>query len=1197
MTAPQALDVFRCPLQGLQLIEASAGTGKTWAICGLVLRLLLERELEVHQLLVVTFTQAATAELRERVRARIAQTLACLRSQAPSRDVFVDTLLETQRARGQSDDTMSRRLEQALQTFDEAAIFTIHGFCQRALADTAFSSGLPLDLQASSDTAALELQVARDFWRRLVGAGALHPAVARWLGERGDSPERWAEVLRQRLARPLAKLRWPHDLPARAASLDTEAQQQAHRAARACWQRERDAIIAIAEEAWPRLPKGSYKPEALPVAVASWDAVLASVMPTLKRSEGDKLDLLTERRMQPKGKQAPPQPHPFFALAQALLDAVAANTQALQAQRLLWLRELLEQGPAACRQAQQAARVIGFDSMLTQLHERLAAPGGQALARRLQQRFPAVLIDEFQDTDPLQYAIFRTICRDSTLFLVGDPKQAIYSFRSADLHTYLQARRHAAALYTLAHNQRSSQALLQAQNALLCANPRAFVQEGLQAVPVQMGDKQRATFVDHSAPRAALQLWQLPGDETGQPLRHRRALALALQACAGEIARLLQAAQQGQVQLAGAPLRGGDIAVLVRTHRQGAAMAQALAALGVASVELSQAHLHRSTDAAELEQVLAAIDEPQREDTLRAALATELMGFTAEAIDALDGQDSEVQRWMQRFAELRRAWHERGVAPMLRRWMAQHEVAARLLARPDGERRMTNLLHLIERLQQAAAVHSAPEAQLRWLQQQRQNPQADDTAQLRLESDRQLVQIVTLHRAKGLEYPLVFCPTLFEGESAERSSGRPGKLWHDDEGQAWLDFSDDADSKAAKLQRQHERWAEHLRLAYVAITRAVHRCTVVVGPYIRNKSSKHSSRSAMAWWAAGAGVEPANWIDKGLPPATIEAAWQALANQHPGAIGLMPLPAGQATALSPDTVGRENLQALQPPAVPPGWRIGSFTALMRGGGHDGNPADHDQRLPADPLDADAPAAVIDDHDVLHFPRGPAAGVCLHLALERADFSDPASWPAAIASALQESPLPADRPLAPMLQSLFGALLQTEIAPGLRLAEIDPARRLTELEFKLPVQQLDAAALGRLLTRLGHPVPLPPFATLQGYLHGFVDLVFEHQGRYHLVDWKSNHLGMTAADYAPAALVQPMQAHGYTLQALLYAVALHRLLQMRLPDYQPERHFGSVMFLFVRGVRPSWPAGSGVATLRPDAAALQQLSALFEGGGP
>lgn len=1336
MTDTTALNVFDSPLDGTRLIEASAGTGKTWNICGLYLRLLLERRLTVQQILVVTFTKAATAELRDRIRQRIVDMLAGLQAPAAdsqaaagltadgltadgtapagaAADPFVAGLLARWRiGLGRADADAVLALQQALQTFDEASIFTIHGFCQRALADTPFAARQPLVQELLHDDSALRLEAVHDFWRREVASAQADPALVAHLLARGDSPEHYARLLQRQLARPLSQLVWPAgiDQPvvpgAAAAAVDAAFDQ-----ARKLWLAEAETISRTLLAGLGRLNGTTYRQDGVLTAQAGWAAVLGGdTPPGSPAALPPKLALFSSAMLAGRTKkgQVPPV-HAFFDAAQALLDALAARQTELALARLRLLRRLLTDGAAQLRQAKHRRRVLAFDDMLFNLHQRLSDEHGPQLAAALLKRFPAALIDEFQDTDPLQFAVFEAIYRAADLpapplCLVGDPKQAIYSFRHADLHTYLRARALASARYTLQANQRSTQPLITALNRLFGLNPQAFVQPGLAYHAVAKGARPQPVLHDATEPRAALQVWTLPTDaRNGQPLAKADALAAAAAVCAGEIARLLTAAAAGAVTLGDRALRAGDIAVLVRTHAQGSAVRQVLAGLGVGSVELSQASVFSSPDAEELERVLAAVLEPAREGLLKAALATRWFGHDAVQIDTLATDEPALSALLQRLVQYQGLWRSRGVGFMLRQWLQQEAVAQRLLAAPDGERRLTNLLHLGECLHQAAAEHPSPEALLRWLQAQRAGgASGDDTTQLRLESDRNLVQIVTIHKSKGLEYPVVFCPFLWDGRLRPAGDGLEGAARHDDDGAAVIDFREGIDpafdADAARAEARQEAAAEFMRLVYVALTRAMHRCYLVAGSY-RNKVGKHwstreSAGSGLNWLIASDGLTPEAWASpkRALPePAAMAAAWAALAAM-PGpsalagaspagpdqsaAIAVAPLPTAWRVPLPAPCNGGGTPQALPPPQdLGRAWWIGSYSALVHGAagtptgspGSPGSPrsasptaamtptaderaaagrtaADHDLRTePAEagpwtadgaPTDAafdPAPqrpattlAAALAADDILGFPRGAVAGECVHAALEWAEFTDPGSWPEAAARALLQHP-PAPRSgdsgsgsgsgsdtgnddelgnAHAQLQRLLADVLGTPLPLGtpqpLRLADLPPGRRLAELEFHLPVPQLAAADLVPLLARLGYPAPALDFRPLHGYLKGFIDLVFEHDGRFFIADWKSNHLGDSPTDYGPAPVAAAMAQHHYHLQYLLYSVALHRWLQRRLPDYHYDRHVGGVAYLFVRGLRPDWRDAQGRPTglffHRPTAEAIAELSALLGGEG-
>ncbi len=1223
--ATDDFDVFGCALDGIQLIEASAGTGKTWNICGLYLRLLLERGLTVQQVLVVTFTRAATAELKRRIRTRIVEMLACLDGEAaalPAADPFAVSLLAALKLRGVNDETTRQRLDAALQTFDEAAIFTIHGYCQRALADTPFAAGLPFALELGENDSALCLEVTQDFWRKHIAGGDNPAALGTLLAARNDSPERWARLLAQVMAHPTALQRWPGTTVDITLEDAADALQHAFDAARHDWDEAEngaggnDAVATLLENMGGNLKGNIYKTAAVLDSAQYWRQWFASG-DALFRDDFDKnkLALLCADRMDAclnKNGIAPR--HPFFDAASGLLQLREQLDERLEALRTALLRRFVDETPQRLRAIKRERRRISFDDILFNVYRALDHGGEAWLADELQRRYPAALIDEFQDTDPLQFGIFRRIYsegpRHGTLFLVGDPKQAIYRFRNADLHTYLYARRLADRHHTLRFNQRSDAALIEACNCLFSANRHAFILDELAYEPVREGQKPRERLADLtvSGNDAALRIWWAPDDATadgGGLLSRAELMTRATHATAAEAARLIGAGQTGAMLIGDRPLQPGDIAILVKTHRQGAQMRDALAELGVGSVELSQQSVFFSSDAEALLAVLRAIGEPTQQPLLMAALASPLYGRDAVFLQELANDENALVRTLSRFSAWHDIWLTRGVAVMLRQWMSDEGIAARLLTRDDGERRLTNLLHLFECLHEAAAQHQSPDALLRWLSGRMRPDNVDamaEAAQLRLESDRNLVQIVTIHRAKGLEYPVVFCPFLWDGLPPRGNDADAGLLYHEtgDTAQApqlIIDFragARDDENIAFTIRREND--AELLRLYYVALTRAVHRFYLIAGCYVKpagkSVSSREGARSLLNWLVAGGDMDYRQWLHHRLETEEIRLAWQRLPPRASSPISITALPDGHGERLAMRETVAGALHAQTPPArLPETWHIGSFSALKRGMDHeaggDGTAAgqDHDAAASLETDTSDIPAPPDEsfttpcDDDILFFPRGAAAGDCIHAVFERADYGNPASYDAAISAALRAHPQRRERGTAEsrdslsihsrMLRRMLGNVTTAPLHDDIVLSQVPAAQRLVELGFYLPAPDLSADTLNAWLKAHGYAAPRFAFATLHGYLRGFIDLVFEHRGSFYLLDWKSNHLGMTPQHYAPARLGAAMREHGYHLQHLFYSVALHRHLRRTLPGYEPARHLGGALYLFVRSVRPGW----------------------------
>ncbi|WP_179404789.1 exodeoxyribonuclease V subunit beta [Burkholderia guangdongensis] len=1224
LRAADELDVFGCALDGVNQIEASAGTGKTWNICALYVRLLLEKDLGADQILVVTFTKAATAELHERIRGRLAQLAHALETGDDGGDPFVARLFETTLdGDGALDaDTAAKRIRRALRAFDQAAIHTIHAFCQRALQEAPFAAAMPFAFEMETDDASLRFELAADFWRtRVEPAAARSPGFAAWLVECGAGPAALDQQLARRLKKPLASLRWDG-----VAAPDDEAEAAAaERFAEAArvWAAERDAIDALLRAAQPALKLTSHKPEAVAEALDAWvehfaQADCAAQLPKAAL----KLTRTALAKATKKGGTTPE--HPFFDAADALEAAVAAAADAQRARWLALVAEWLDVAPRALAERKRVRRVVSFDDLLANLHDALHAHPW--LADTLRARYPAALIDEFQDTDPLQFAIFdRIFAPGGPLFLVGDPKQAIYSFRAADLHTYLAARARASARYTLAVNQRSTPAIVDACNRFFESNPRAFVLDGLDYHPVRAGTRTRAPLVDETDPYAGdFRIWTLPGGEAAWSKRD--AQWHAAQACAAEIARLMQGARDARVRLGDAPLTPGDVAVLVQTHRQGSLVKRVLAAWGIGSVELAQASVFSTVDAEQLERVLAAIDVPGDLRRLRAALASDWFGLDAGALWRMEqgdgdasaasaSDDADAMSWVERFSRYRLLWRERGFAVMWRTFTRELRIAERLMAGADGERRVTDVNHLAELTQARASAQPGIAPTLRWLAAQRLGGGGED-AQLRLESDRNLVQIVTVHKSKGLEYAIVFCPFLNDGSLREPpASPLPdAREYHDVAGDAVLHYGCDGEAaEHAAHEARREQGAERARLVYVALTRAVYRCYLVAGPYLSSRSTREARRSVLNWLVAGAGHAFGAWLDEPPDEAALDAAWRALTG-GPVSVAPLPVPASR-TPLAAGHDASQTFAARQASRVlRDAWRIASFSSLTASIAREeagvAAPPDEALRPDHDALaafapDGDAgaaPDAPPPDDDILVFPRGAAAGECLHRLFELSDFSDASSWQRAALGALHDRPVEAEPALAARLPAMMARLVddvvRTELVPGLRLADLDPARRLNEMGFLFPAPSLDLAALRRVLVAHGYPDVALDAGTLAGFIKGFIDMIVEHDGRFWIVDWKSNHLGNAPDDYGARALDAAMADHAYHLQALLYTVALHRYLRGRLPDYDYDTHIAGYLYLFVRGVRPGWKRGAqpaGVHARRPARGLVDALDRMMEGG--
>ncbi|MEI1378762.1 exodeoxyribonuclease V subunit beta [Klebsiella pneumoniae] len=1166
----ESLDPLRLPLIGERMIEASAGTGKTFTIAALYLRLLLglggeaayPRAISVEELLVVTFTEAATEELRGRIRSNIHELrIACLRGESDN-PLYSALLAEIA-----DKDDAAKTLLLAERQMDEAAVFTIHGFCQRMLSLNAFESGMLFEQQLIEDESRLRYQACADFWRRHCYpltrdiAAVIHDV---WKGPRDllKSLDRWLQGEAPQLKSPPA----PNETLAERhqqiiARIDSLKQQ---------WREQVGEIEGVLENSgldrrkFNRGNQGKWMEK-----VNAW-----AQEETLSYQLPDALEKFAQSFLLERTKAGGEPPvHPLFSAVESLLASSLTLTDLVLARAMVEIRD------AVAREKRRRGE-LGFDDMLSRLDEALRGDSGETLASAIRQRFPVAMIDEFQDTDPQQYRIFRRIWRrqpETALLLIGDPKQAIYAFRGADIFTYMKARGDVAAHYTLDTNWRSSPGMVGSVNRLFSLSDNPFMFHEIPFLPVKAAAKNKGLrFTVDAADVPAMNVWLMPGDTVGSG-DYQTFMA---QLCATQIRDWLSAGQRGRALLwrgeTSRPVQASDITVLVRNRLEAAQVREALQTLGIPSVYLSNRDsVFETLEAQELLWLLQAVLAPERENTLRSALATSMFGLTALDIENLNQDEQAWDALVEEFSEYRQIWRQRGVMPMLRALMTARHIAENLLATRGGERRLTDILHISELLQEAASQLESEHALVRWLAQHIAEPDSNAASQqMRLESDKHLVQIVTIHKSKGLEYPLVWLPFIARFRKQDQA------FYHDRETfAAVLDLGQD---EASLELAEAERLAEDLRLLYVALTRAVWHCSLGVAPL----SSRKSGNSDFHLSALGRLLQAGEAMDAaGLAARLADFCHGDIALQIPGELDLTPWQAPAAT------IPRLSARELQR-RIADDWRVTSYSGLQQHGFSGGQ-----DLLPRLDVDAAGVGEVVEEPQLTphQFPRGAAPGTFLHSLFEELDFTQPVpeGW---MAEKLQLSGF--DAQWAPVLTDWLGGVLKTRLpGPDIALNQLAARDKQVEMAFYLPIAQLLTAecldALIRQYDPLSADTPPLDFRQVRGMLKGFIDLVFRHEGRYYLLDYKSNWLGEDREAYTRPAMEQAMRAHRYDLQYQLYSLALHRYLRHRLADYDYDRHFGGVIYLFLRGM-DGQEGGQGIFTTRPVRPLIDGLDQLFAG---
>ncbi|WP_107860938.1 exodeoxyribonuclease V subunit beta [Neisseria weaveri] len=1167
-------------IQNTSLIEASAGTGKTYGIAALFARLVLLEKMPVESILVVTFTKDATAELKTRLRARLDNLLHILEKVPDAaensdglmaycadkhpKDAFIPALL-SQALKQEAQAKLILRLKAAIVQFDNAAIFTIHGFCQRLLRDYAFLCQVPFDMELSS-SGAIErfLTPAQDFWRTRV---ATDPVLANLAFENKATPRSVLEELIPFIGRPYLK-------PATAENRLADIQE----AVETVWQTVRSRLPELEETFWkihPGLNGSSYRQKNFTEQFAEWKkSAERNTLPGHSKYF-EKLDQDALTKGLKKGVIADEQAFAELAVLAELGEHILVLEEAEEEAFIRLKLDLLDYLKQNLAEQKKSRKERSFDDLLTDVHHALTAtPYGEKLAQTISENWRVALIDEFQDTDPLQYEIFSTafIRQGTPLFLVGDPKQAIYKFRGADIYAYLKAARDAEHHYTLATNHRSHQELVGNINRLFMQKTHPFVLNDIRYPEVEAARKEGRLNPKQASFRVR---WLI--DENGDTPAQRDPLRrLSARYCADEIADALNRAAKGEYRLGDRALEAGDIAVLVRKGEQGRLIARELKKRNIQSVIQSRESVFAAEETLAIAALIRFWLEPQKTEFLRFVLGSVLFQYTADQLYELNQNEQLLSEWTDAAAEALEIWQQRGFYAAIQYFSTRYRIESRLLA-GKNERSLTNFNQVLELLTEEDEESHSPFSLLQWLQNEinaAEKGNQDKEKTLRLESDEELVKIVTIHASKGLQYPLVYCPFAWE---AQKNQPEGWQILQRSDQTAELCYASQL-SEDDKQQLNEENLGEDLRLLYVALTRAEEQVTVYAAycndtpnnslAYLLNGNAETRPDEVEAAYSA---------LEKSNRPSLLKQDWQrflGIPEPQSGCEWLdsVPTPSGytpdhnrqtayHATALpkrsfefikhtsftalssQTSTIQEENREELQP-AIDPA----------------------ETELTVRPSEISAAYEVPPD-SIHHFPRGTKAGVCLHEMLEHLDFSKPAAVQSEqTAACLQKYGF--DASWLPAVETMLEQTRLSKLFDNYALADIPPKKRLPEMAFTLYMEQFDLAQLrrwfecstlpGACLAAAQHL----DFQTVRGFLNGFIDMVCQYSdGHVCIIDYKSNHLGGHAGAYTRQAMDEAVAGHHYYLQALIYSIAVARHFQVR----GRPLHGISVRYLFLRGL--------------------------------
>ena len=1190
------LNPITLPLNQISLIEASAGTGKTYTIGSLYLRLLLKagennfsRPLNVEEILVVTFTEMATEELKKKIRERITDAIDKLTAFGETQDKSAFKNDEFLTALCQDLDIFEaiHHLKLAEQNMDLAAIYTIHGFCRRMLMQYAFHSGIHFNLELIKDQSDLLVRFANEFWRE-----HFYPLpfeMADFIANELGSPDYVLSLLESDLGKNLIV-----DLENQQA-LSISITEFLHqylgeyfkdiKALKRFWLESAGKISELITE---ELNKDYAKGEPKSLSRRSYNTSrLAKWIDQVNAWANDPRDYVlnetlmsyfTQSALGEKGEEGA---SPFIA---PILAELEERTSALMSPDLLrrvilyHYRQGLQQKLLDYKLNHQEK---SFDDLLRLFCEALQGPQGNELAEMIRFQYPFAMIDEFQDTDSQQYAIFSKIYRDNLekntgFIMIGDPKQAIYRFRGADIFTYLKASDEAQSRFELTKNYRSEKHLVDGVNALFDFPQSPFIYQNIKFTAVDSRDDHLRFYLNGKA-EPAYRFYLTESDKVNKTEMAK--------ICAISIQHWLKSAAENQAVFQNEDtcktLQAANIAVLVKNRYEAADVIQELQKLDIASVYLSdQSSVFDSHVAVELLRILKACLNVAERPILN-AIATALFGLNAADIHQIQQNEADWQRWADSFAQYQQTWQRQGILVMLHQILLEQGISERLLSQATGERDLTDFLHLAEILQQAATLHESEAALLSWFEKQIQG-EGRQEAQIRLESERQLVKIVTIHKSKGLEYDLVWLPFL----------AVPSKI--PTAGDINVYYSKERDETLWDMENRNlnalyeETFAEELRLLYVALTRAKYQMAFALPAQFDKK------------WNALHYVLSQGEIGKEIAlsaPKDTEILLQAFKEKMQDNVEICTKPNIKALpALSINTKNDDLKAAEFTGNIEQDWRITSFTSIEQGHTESAgkkhvvfdDTKDYDSQ---NSIEISTALLNENESNILDLPRGKQVGTALHRHFENCYFSDLANTEEI--DKLRQS-LHLDEtftePLQNWLQQISHTPLSNEI--GIALADLANKDCIKEMPFYLAIREhFDVEAFNRAL-KAHHHLPSEPlqFEQIQGMVRGSIDLVFRHNGKYYLVDYKSNFLGSTLSSYNQEALKKEMLHSHYDWQYLIYTLALHRYLQSIVPHYDYSRDFGGVFYLFLRGM--DGEPQSGVFYDRPSVELITELDGVF-----
>jgi exodeoxyribonuclease V beta subunit len=1089
MKEPKEFNVKIVELQGSKLIEASAGTGKTYSVAILVLRMIIEKEIPIEKILMVTFTKAAVAELESRIRkfVRLAYRY------ASGKEITDETIKAVV---GFPNEEKRALLRTAVQSLDNLSVLTIHGFCQKTIDEFTFETNQSFDYEIVTDDSSLFKDASNKYLREVLNILDL---------------ERFKEIKKD------LKFDKMHELLRKYVQGMTFV--------------DSNTFIELTDIE----NNIKLKTEALKSKIEN-DIENIRAVDISNRTELGKNRNSADNFLPYFIKHCCVNKNPeYISLFDFIFyDCGKEYSEAIDLKNITYL-DFFKKSKELIYSAKEEKGYITYDDQIKTIHKAL---GNKLFKEKLAQKYEAVFIDEFQDTDKHQYEIFSQVFSgNSIIFYIGDPKQSIYGWRSADLDTYKQAKENVdVSVFSMNKNFRSTKKVIDALNVLL--NPdqsfNMFMDEDIRYINVGQGASGLGDMTDQGNEVKPATIWEFEenDDETNY-------LAVAQ-----EIFRLLT----DNIKINDRRITPKDIGVLVRGNKEGNGIKESLAKLNIPAVKRDEAKVLESAEAGMIKYLLKAVISPNRGDINR-ALHSPYFGFSSETLKTIDDE-----KHIEIFIGLRKILNEEGVYNMISSFLSIYGVRAHCMKDVFGQRVLTNINQIAEILHKIEKQRkSTPDELLIWMT--RSSDESNEEFEQRVESDDDAVQISTIHKAKGLEYNIVFAPGLsMVPKKFFLNSGKVNDFKNGDKYYFTLNYPGLSNVDKNNFTRQKEQ--ENRRLIYVALTRAVYKCYIsLVSMGSKEKPVSSSLSEILDHYKKDSDLIEVKQLTK-------DDVRIFHGHYRPQNEELVFSPKEKPLIEIKNTFGVHSFSALSKIHL-----AAPFEKMEMG-----DKENYDQFIFQD------------------LGRGASVGTALHSIFELLDFNDPGKWNQTLQDASKYYPNIIKEDSLHLFNQLVSHIMNTELICGeekFSLHKVKNGQKLPELEFYFSMDNVNKARLNKIL---GDEADLEGDFDIEGLMHGFIDLFFEHNGKYYILDWKSNHLGNMPEKYNADGLSAAMKGNNYNLQYYIYTVAMKRYLEKKLPGFDYEKHFGGVIYLFLRGVRCY--NSTGIFYAKPALQQIENLENLF-----